>query len=62
MSFILRGGVNRVVFKKLIRPHAPLEYMTKPSQQDIRKFVAKGRKDRELIKELLKDKKPKSNK
>ena len=60
MSFILRGGVNRVVFKKLIRPHAPLEYM-KPSQQDIRKFVAKGRRDRELIKELLKDK-PKSNK
>jgi len=28
----------------------------KPSQQEIKKFVAKGKRDRELIKELLKDK------
>jgi len=33
----------------------------KPSQQEIKKFVAKGKRDRELIKELL-NKKPKSNK
>ena len=63
MSFIgesYSGCHRRKKVGNAQRPTDPIKHM-KPSQQEIRKFVAKGKRDRELIKELL-NKKPKSNK